>query len=306
MNTKKYFEGFVFLIAPNALSCGSIKITVMSLETPQSIETSSKSKRSVSYPSDTVNKSYDFACKINDHFSSVNEVTREEIGTALGVSANGISRDIAACVHYGFLQKKQGVGSIEGKYKITELFMDIFRPESERDKKIKFITAFGNPKLYQELITKFDGQVIPQELANTLIKHHGITEAAAASAADTFIKSGIFVGVIADNRLLKYKVSLSTISKSTQFAEITDEHEVGGSSNGEEVKPPLPAVRFERVDSPTDLKIPIHLTGEKIAYLMYPADISIDDIEIIDYQLKGISLRIKLEAKNKGTIVPSP
>lgn len=253
-------------------------------------------KRSASYPSLTVNEAYDFSCKINDKFSAVIEATREEIAHALGLHANTVSRDVAACAAYGFLQKTTG-----GKYKLTTLFTDIFQPENDKDKRIKLITAFGTPKLYQELISKFDNQVIPQELPNTLIKHHAITEAASKFAADTFVISGQQVGVINDNRALKYNVTLSTISK-TQYAEIIDESTNIDSTNQNKSLMRIDKPEFieDAVMTSGNKRVPIFLTKDKEAYLTYPTDVTASDIAIIKHQLEGILLRIELENKEKN------
>lgn len=250
-----------------------------------------KQQRSASYPGFTVNDSFDFASKINENFSVVAEVTREEIAHVLGLHPNTVARDIAACVQFGFLNK------IEGRYKLTDLFSDIFRPESEKDKKINLITAFGKPKLYADLISKFDGHVIPAELANTLIKHHDITESASQAAAETFIKSGEQVGVIGENRVLKYSVTLSALSK-TQYAEIITETLNASKENNVPAK--IDTFNFEPVPPPAKQKmVPIYLTNNKIAQFIYPDDITEGDIAIVKHQLEGVLLRIKIENEEK-------
>lgn len=248
-------------------------------------------RRSASYPADTVLQSFEFAKKINDKFSVAAAVTREEIAHVFNVHPNTLSREIAACVQYGLIDK------VEGKYKLSPLFKDIFRPENERDKRISLIKAFGRPKLYQELIEKFDNHVVPQELTNTLIKHHNITESASTSAADTFIKGGQEVGVINDNRVLTYTVALSSAEK-VQYAEITEDHSADKSTSN------LPAkietfILEDKKEMDGRKIVPIYLTGNKQALLNYPDDITEDDIELVKHQIDGVLLRIKLEGKNK-------
>lgn len=255
-------------------------------------------QRSASYPADTVKEAYEFALTINEKFSATAAVSREDIGLVFGVHPNTLSREIAACAQYGLMEK------FEGKYKLSNLFRDIWRPESERDKKINFIKAFGNPRLYQELIEKFDGNVIPQEFANTLIKHHNITESAAPSAADTFIKGGQEVGVINENRVLNYSVALSVAEK-IQYAEITtDEPPERDTSK-------LPA-KVEKFVSEHEKElsgkktIPIYLIGQKQALFIYPDDITEDDIELVKHQIDGVLLRIRLEAKHRAKANGAP
>lgn len=260
--------------------------------------------RSASYPAITVNEAYEFVLKINDKFGANALITREEIALALGLNPASITREIAACVQFGFLTKQQN----EGKYNLTPLFNDIFRHENDRDRKINFIKAFGSPKLYQELLSKLDNNIIPAEITNTLIKHHNITEGASKGAADVFIESAKQVGVLSDNRVLKFSVTLSTLSK-TQYAVIEDLGNEG--SNNEDSQnlenPGLPALVGKENQGRKTINIPIHLTGNKVAGLSYPDDISANDIRLIRHQIDGVLLRIELENEGrlKGTEVPS-
>lgn len=260
-------------------------------------------KRSTSYPAITVMEAYLFASRVNEQFSNA-DVSRDEIAHAFKLNPSTISRDIAACVQYGLMIKN----TTEGKYKLSERFMNIFRPENEKDKKLNLIAAFGSPKLYQDLINKFDNNVVPIELANTLIKHHGITVAASKGAAETFINSAKEVEVINDNRLLKYNTTASTISK-TQYAIIEDigvDHDREQERERErerENDQGLPAIFNKEFTSNKENKehihIPIHLTNDRVAVFAYPKRISENDVKIVEHQLAGILLRIKLENEEK-------
>ncbi|NII28615.1 hypothetical protein HB364_26260 [Pseudoflavitalea sp. X16] len=268
-------------------------------QTPPTIKADTQ-RRSASYPALTPLEAYNFALKVNNKYSN-QDVTRKEIGHALNVHDLSISRDVAAAAAYGFFNKTLNKGEKEFKYQVTELFLDVFRYENEKQKKLALITAFGKPKLWQELISKFDGATIPEELYNTLVKHHSITDAASKEVADIFIRSGKEVGVINENRVLNYKVSLNAIAK-TQYAEIIDE-----TPNGNNGTPnSLPPARVESNDyivPNADIKVPIHLTKNKMAYMVYPADINNKDIRLLDHAIKGILLRLELE-KEEGTDVP--
>ena len=251
-----------------------------------------RSKRSASYPGLALLEAYNFTVKVYEKFSS-EDVTRKEIASAFNRHHSSISRDIAAAAAFGFLDKSLGKGEQEARYKTTSLFGDVYRYENEKEKKIALITAFGKPKLYQELIAKFDGEVIPETLANTLIKHFGITVPASQECAEIFMKSGVEAGVINENRLLNYRVVLSTTSK-TQYAEIVEETKNtdvnSGTPNGLPIQ--LTQTTFSKE---AGLKIPIHLTKNKMAYLGYPDDINSKDIKLLEHAIKGILLRLELE-----------
>lgn len=272
-------------------------------QTPPADNNEKKLERSASYPILVLEKAIDFAGRIYANFSSTQYITREEVASVLKLHPGTVSRDMAACVQYGLLSK-----SAEG-YKITQLFIDIHQPENQNQKKINLLTAFGNPKLNQDLLAKFDGHVIPLEFPNTLIKHHHITEKAAEVAASVFIDSGKFVEAINENRVLRHKDKLSSLQK-VQYAVIEEvnpedketppagEEQGSGVGTGVQKLPPNPDNLLSDL-SHQYKKIPIHLTKDKVAYLAYPDAISENDVKILEHQVAGILLRINLENEEK-------
>jgi len=172
----------------------------------------------------------------------------------------------------------------------------------EKNKKIAYIKAFGAPKLNAELITKFENNIIPIELPNTLIKYNNIRKEVAQIAADIFIESGKYVGVINENRVLKYTVTLSTTEK-TQYA-IIEDIPMTEANNSEKRNQLIPT--YQKAGDHKNINIPIHLIGDKMAMFAYPENLTEDDVEIIKHQIEGILLRIRLSQKNKGvTTTPS-
>ena len=159
------------------------------------------------------------------------------------------------------------------------------------------LKAFGTPKLFMELINKFDGLPIPEEFQNTLVRHHGIAPNAAKLAAEVFMESGKFVGAISDNRILSYKITMSTIEKTNNAEYVEVKTTTTADSNL------MPVVVSNQPESPRlysqDKDVPIHLTDDKLAMFRYPSDLTEDDIEIIDMQIKVILHRVKLENKKK-------
>lgn len=248
-------------------------------------------KRSASYPALTVLEAYNFALRVYNKFSNV-EVSRKEIGSALGVNDLSISRDVAASAAYGFFDKILLKGEKDFKYKITDIFNNVYRPENEKQKKLGIIEAFGKPKLFHELINKFDNSVIPEELPNTLIKHHNITEAASQEVAEIFINAGKEAGVINDNRFLNFKVTHTATSK-TQYAEVIEEQPSEEPATHDN-RLPLKVEPANYIPE-NDIRVPIHLTKAKMAYMVYPQDINDKDIKLLDHAIKGILLRLELE-----------
>lgn len=154
-----------------------------------------------------------------------------------------------------------------------------------------------------------DGLPIPEEFPNSLIRHHNIAPNAAKLAADVFINSAQFVGAIGENgenRILRYKVTLSTVTK-TQYAEVIDETHSEGNhdANSGNNKPVVIQPQDAQV-SPSDKKVPMYLTKDKMAYLVYPPNITANDVKLIEHQLQGIIMRINFEAdeEKKGDTSP--
>lgn len=246
-------------------------------------------KRSASYPGKTIEKSLAFVSTIHANFSSNTVFKREEFATILKVHPNSVSRDFAAATGYDLLTYTS-----EG-YKISKRYIDIIQPENPAKKKADLIIAFGSPKLNQAIIEKFDGHLIPDGFTNTLIKHHAIVEDKAADAAKIFLESAAYVGVLGDNKVLRYKDTLGATQK-TQYAEIIEE------TSNEENKKVKDTVQIIKTDADPSLnvdsdqkKVPIHLTKGKVAYFAYPNDMSEKDVKLVEHQLQGILMRIQFE-----------
>ena len=249
-------------------------------------------KRSASYPGKTIEKSLAFVASIHSNFSTNTTFKREEFAAILKVHPNSVSRDFAAATGYGFLTL-----TAEG-YKISKLYVDIIQPENPARKKADLIVAFGNPKLNQALIEKFDGHLIPEGFTNTLIKHHAIVDDKAAEAARIFLESAVCVGVLGDNKVLRYKDTLGATQK-TQYAEIIEET----NNEREDKKGAKDGVQIIKTEQESPLsnlndgykKVPIYLTKEKVAYFAYPSDMSANDVKLVEHTIAGVLLRIKLE-----------
>lgn len=254
--------------------------------------------RSAAYPSLTIEEGYVFAEKIYNKFTT-NEVTRDEISEGLAISE--VSRSVAACVQYGWLAKT------ENGYQITEAFTHLLTPESEKEKQLLLLKAFGTPKFNLELINRFDGLVIPEELANSLVRNHNIAPNAAAGAAEIFMKSGKYVKAITDSRVLKYKVTYSTVEKMQYTsAEVVEELQPEENQQNERENKNRSMVftgNQPEFPKPEDKKIPIYLTGDKTSWFVYPPHMTADDVEIVEAQLKVVLLRLTKEEKKSQEVI---
>jgi len=248
--------------------------------TMDSNENNTKKKivRSAAYPAIDLKEAVDFANKISEHFTDAQSVSRADIAAVLDKSEGTITRPVAALVHYSLVQKT-GEG-----YQLSTLYKDIRNPINDKDLKTSLIKAFNSPKLFLELIEKFNGHVIPEELRTHLVRFHSISEKVADDAAENFLASGRYAGVINDKNIL----NLSNNNKSHDEESINDSKVNNVSDEYIEDDKDQLHLRLPAHEETPDEQIetvPIRLKGGKHAYLKYPADITKKDLKIIRRQL---------------------
>ncbi|MBZ0245191.1 MAG: hypothetical protein K8H85_04520 [Cyclobacteriaceae bacterium] len=233
-----------------------------------------KRERSAAYPSITLEDAVKFTQTIAKNFPSPQELTRDDIATVLKKKTASVVREVATCSHFGLLERtKNG-------YKISSLFKAINHPVSKDEERKSLVEAFRTPKLYNELIEKYDNHAVPSDLKPLLIRFHGISEKVAAEAADIFFSSGIYCGAINGN-ILNTNLSDLKIVDNDKFedAEVIDIEDKSHQKF-------LPPVKKEGQE-----QLPIRLTGlGRYAFLTYPSEINEKDIEILKKQIEVLEL----------------
>lgn len=125
--------------------------------------------------------------------------------------------------------KQFGLMTVDEKiYTLTDRARLVLRPKDEAGKKNILIEAFLTPELYKELYEKFcDKQIPPVEtLANILLHDHGINANVSKDAAEAFIDSAKFVGLLGSDSTLRGSLS----DEATPPAEPKDMGAMGKSS----------------------------------------------------------------------------
>lgn len=262
------------------------------IEEPQS-EKKRIVERSAAYPVIGLEEAIPFVATVYKNFPGSIAVSRDDIAAILKTKAYNIHRDIAATVHYGLLSRDKD------KYRVTELFKTLANPLSEVEKKKCLLQAFFAPKLYQELITRHDGHVIPPELRTHLIRFHKIAEKAAPSVADGFLENAKFVGAVNEHGILGFKQALEKLDGNPPKDE---QPPVGNASDSQTnyEKPPVekpqqetpppstpPRLLEEMVNSD---KIRVRLTGGKFAFIVHPLDINKTDVAILHKEIEKLQL----------------
>jgi hypothetical protein len=249
-------------------------------------------ERSAAYPGVSLEESFKFTLDVLKHFPTKDRIiNRADIATVLETSESTVLRDVSACVQFGFFIKlKEG-------YQISKLFRDIKDPLNDNERRKLFVTAFKSPKLYQQLIEKFDGHAVPEELKVHLIRFFGIAEKAAPSAAEIFIESAKFCGVLSDKRVLDVNVIFDKITDNNiQVAEVIPQGENGSKNedviNHIDITPKENEVR--RLPAVNDLyeDVRVKVTNNKFIFLKYPQELNKKDIAILRKEIEKIEILV--------------
>jgi len=255
-------------------------------------------ERSASQPGITLEEAIPFVQNVAKYFPGTPFIKREDIAAILKTKANNIIREVAAAAHYTLLKREKDA------YQITDA-IKILNHSLGNEKAKLLLECFAAPKLYSELIQRFDGHAIPPEFKTILIRFYKITERAAPEVEEIFLKNARFVGALSEHGILNYKRALSAASdNSIQYAEVTTE-DTPDSANV-----PLNANNAPKFEKPAEQppdqhdtflppetinadKIKIPLSEKKFAYLLYPTNIKIKDIEILRKQIDLLELLIE-------------
>lgn len=243
--------------------------------------------RSAAYPFVNIEDSIKFTTQLYNSYAK-SFITRED---ADAVNELGYTnRQLGAANKYGFLTKES-----EG-YKITDLFIKVYKPVNEKEKIESLISAFASPTLNKSLIDSYDGHVLPTSLATILFRQYSIAEKASEDAANIFIQSGKFVSVIDEKNILRFSgKKFEDPIQSIQYAQvITEEDEIepkqNENINNNDNKQVYQLPQTSNTGY-TDEKI--NLTDNKFSVLKFPNNITLKDIKIISKRLEEIEFRIK-------------
>ena len=110
--------------------------------------------------------------------------------------------------------------AVDGKtYTLTERARLLLRPKSENERETLLIETFRTPELYKNLYERFQEKPIPDTLPNILHHDYSMNKNVSKDAAEAFIESAKFVGLLGPDNVLK---SLMAKSEPTPIAEHKD------------------------------------------------------------------------------------
>lgn len=257
-------------------------------------EISSKKERSAAYPARTIEESITLVAGIYKNFRNAFS-KRDDILEIVEEVTH--PRDIAAATYYLLLNREKDT------YQVSDLFKTINSPLSEAERIAGLLKAFEAPKLYKELIEKFDGNEVPKELIIHLHRFHRITEDAAPLVADVFIKNAKYCGVLNEHNILNLKTPTPK-AKIEDLTDFTLDPKEEFDFTSKEKEKPTNGVRndftqrqiedvkqLEQMVNSEEKKI--RLTGGKFAILKYPLNLSSKDIEIFKKEIELLELLVE-------------
>lgn len=251
------------------------------------------SKKRISYVSKEHKAMFDFVSVIYKELGFSDYHSKEQIAKANNLSPDTIKTWLPACQLYGLLEIKHGTG-----YKITELFRKIYHPLNDDEQKADIIKSLKSPDMYVSLFGQYENHPLPpiNGIKNHFVRNFELRDAIATRTAEVFINN------INEYKLLDVKgVLITDVFKSRDPEEI---HVQPDEPNHNTETSSLPIrtqnqVLIQDFTGESNKKIPIFLTQKKVAFLVYPDEITVSDIKLIEHQVAGILLRLELENEER-------
>ena len=239
-----------------------------------------KRERSSQYPKSTWNECIDFVQKASE--LSLSAVSYDEVAKKYGLSnptAKSFSAKLSTCKQFGLITTSNG-----NTIHLTDTCKKILFPTgTSLHPLIK--DCFCAPKIYSNLIEKYDGEALPSLpiLANIFMNEFGVVHTVKDIAAKVFLESAEQLGFLKNGVLFfsDQESSANSVEEAPQEAEIA-------ATNSSDISVASPAK-----DPPSDSdyitqKIPFE--SGKVAEFYIPIDATQDDLllmrDMLDVLLK--------------------
>jgi hypothetical protein len=211
---------------------------------------------------------------------------RDSLAKALGFDnvTGAVNQKIAALAHFGLLQRNSG------GYELSPSSARITDPVNDQERREELREAFSRPTLYRDLLSKFSPEGrIPAQLATHLHRFHGITDAASSVAADIFLESGRFAGVLDNDGKI-----LINGAPSANGAGEKSEPSVHVPSASEQPVPPV-TPEAKRNGATTMQRFEFAISEGQTATIAVPSKLNEKDIKIIKKQIELLELQAGVE-----------
>lgn len=250
--------------------------------TPQRVKPTVE--RSASYPDTPIGETIAFVTTIAKNFTPQHVITRDDISAVTKIKT--VHRITAAAVHYGMLERaKNG-------YSVSQKFRNYENPVSPEEKRNFLISFFTSPKLYADLIEKYNQHVIPTEFKSVLVRFHKIASRAAQEVANGFVENAKYVGVLNDAGILDIGNSFSPSENSSEnVPEENEKHKADIAPKSENIFETFIHRHIqEPVQTQEDFKLV--LTENKYCFIKYPKKLNEKDILILKKWIELLEITI--------------
>ncbi len=194
-------------------------------EAAETTKTTKTKERSTPYPSMNLEEAIATTRELRSQLGA-GPYSRDSAAVALGYKGiNGASGlKIAACVHFGLLNKLANV------YSQSELADQIILSTSDAETHKARLAALQSPSLYAKLLSEFMDKPLPAMLENILVRNYKVTEKAAPQVVKDFKQSAEFAGVL-HNGVVTMSKTVSNPSEPQQVDDGAEEGKGTGQTN---------------------------------------------------------------------------
>ena len=176
---------------------------------------SSKREKSALYPPVSIEACIEFITQVDSLGGKT--VSYASICDLLGLknyTTRSFLGKISASKQFGFITTSANTAQL------TDLAKRVLYPVDERDKIRILKEALSSPPLYGKLIERFNTKALPNkmQLSNILMNEYKIIKQVKEAAAECFISSAEYVGVVSNGVLLYEITDEETASETTENA----------------------------------------------------------------------------------------
>jgi len=234
-------------------------------------------EKSALYPAVTISECYEFIKQIDSLGGKA--VSYASILGLLGLTSpttKSFLNRISASKQYGFITTGSSTAQL------TDIAKRILYPSNgEAESKQLLMESFGNPPLYAKLIDRFKDKAVPpkNQLSNILLNEYRIIKQVKDNAAECFIESASYLGLL-QNGVLCFDL---TEDKGLSVPDNLYE-EVPASSSGEHTKS-----RENKVEEQGDgYNFEIPTLGKKTARFYIPDGVTEKDLDYIKLYIENM------------------
>lgn len=249
-----------------------------------------QSRSETTYPFHSLKEAVKLAKAVDD--AGGNEASVEGVVKALGLvskTGRGWTYRLSSAKEFG-LVARQGRKD-DARIALTDLARRILRPSSDDEREAALVRAFMSPRIYPDLVTKYDGAAPRVEQVKNALEREPFKVLGSVSedAAEAFIESARFIGAIgSDGRLRAPGSDPLPLPAATPLP-------AGGQPTGAQERPPSEGGAIE---VPAGWIVHSHVLrkGGVVVKLALPDDLNAKEVERLHRWLKTIPLDVDDEA----------